>query len=144
MKTLVLAAMMVTMLTISATPALASASQLSHQIDMNHRPYPYVTDGILFQGNIGIDCRLPDRIVKKYENTKPPNPRIKNELEDAAYTLRKCRAAGYPASDNSDRGNPTSDSGRKSLPDTGGFDLLALTAGGLLVAGGLLYRKFSL
>lgn len=92
MKTLVLAAMMVTMLTISATPALASASQLSHQIDMNHRPYPYVTDGILFQGNIGIDCRLPDRVVKKYKDTKPPNLRIRKELEDAVYTLRKCRA----------------------------------------------------
>lgn len=144
MKTLVLAAMMVTMLTISATPALASASQLSHQIDMNHRPYPYVKDGILFQGNIGIDCRLPDRVVKKYKDTKPPNLRIRKELEDAVYTLRKCRAAGYPAPDNSDKGNPTSDSGGRSLPDTGGFDLLALTASVLLVAGGLLYRKRSL
>ena len=138
MKTLVL--LTIALATLTATPALASVSQLSHQIDMNHRPYPYVKDGILFQGNIGIDCRLPERVVEKYKGIKPSNPRARNEFEDAAYTLRKCKAAGYSDSNNSNKGDPTSDSG-KLLPDTGGVNFLALTAGVLLAGGGLLYCR---
>ena len=106
-------------------------------------PENYVTkNGVLVvDGDMRVNCRVSDRFVEKYKDTKPPNSLIESQLKEAAGTLRYCKDHGYKSpEDTRSKSAPV----KGSLPDTGGISLAVLGAGILLTAGGLLYRRRSL
>ena len=137
-KTVALAATMLALVVAVATTAFGSQSENSNAPSSN----TYITrSGVLVEGDTQVDCRGFDQAVEQYKNAQPANSEVGPELKQAKEALRYCKDHGYKSTEDlQSKSSPV----KGSLPDTGGFDLLTLTAGGLLVAGGFLYRKFSL